>query len=875
MEFDRFLAAAQDPLLIVPSGITEARWEALWLERHGLRKRGAARRPPVTTPARLIAACWDTIQAAADAPFLISEIQATAIWRQVVANSSEGPSLISLDHAARSAQSAWQMLHHSNISWQALRASNAETDFAVFLRWCRSYSERLATERWIDATSALERIATTSISGQYAIGIASWDVLPPAWEGALTALSQKGNWHRIEANVSASETYLARASDPDAELLAVGNWLATKTRIHPSECWAVVIPDVRARSVEILSVLGDSVREAFIEAGREVGPNPVWLASGAPTTDCQPVGAALNALELLFGAGSFGNLSRWLRSPFFEAPDLESPGQRALFEAGLRNNLLAQWNFRDAIQRGGLASKMRLSLPVATRDLERALQKFDTLPRRASPSEWVAVWEACLRDLHWRPDHEGATSSPLQAWERSLQGFASLSPILNGIDRIQAIDEFRRILANNVVRRAMPLSGVHVFERIEDVGPGYRGVWIMEFTDTRWPSGVRLNSFLPQQLQVALGVPFATPALAASSSTEEFVRLRSRVPEVVCSIPDRISDVATQPSRLLAGIAIERLPASRASQAGSYYLNRLSSREKRLIPDSTPAIDPSELAGGIRLLDVQSACPLRAFCEFRLGAKALEIPRRGITAQTRGIVVHRALELLLEPAVRNGPVNFAGLRAHIVPAVRRALSESIDWPHPPWDLMLGLEAERCARTLNALIDKVEGQAQVEIDAVETRIELTINRWRLSGRVDRIDRLPDGGLLIFDYKTGAASPSSAWFTERLKSTQLPAYAVAYSERIRGFSVVNLGDGSAEFRGVGDFPMESPVAARPKLAGAAWAAQLQRWSEQIESLLAEYAAGDARIFVADSTLAEGAFAPLTRVFALRAAGSISDV
>jgi hypothetical protein len=50
---------------------------------------------------------------------------------------------------------------------------------------------------------------------------------------------------------------------------------------------------------------------------------------------------------------------------------------------------------------------------------------------------------------------------------------------------------------------------------------------------------------------------------------------------------------------------------------------------------------------------------------------------------------------------------------------------------------------------------------------------------------------------------------------------------------------------------------------------WAAQLQVWRIQIETLVAEYAAGDVRLpldFAAASNLAMGDYAPLTRAYEL---------
>ena len=47
----------------------------------------------------------------------------------------------------------------------------------------------------------------------------------------------------------------------------------------------------------------------------------------------------------------------------------------------------------------------------------------------------------------------------------------------------------------------IPLSGVSLLERPEDIGPGYDAVWIAGFTDAHWPRPAQPNPLLPLRLQ--------------------------------------------------------------------------------------------------------------------------------------------------------------------------------------------------------------------------------------------------------------------------------------------------------------------------------------------------------------------------------------
>src|SRR5690625_7932510 len=62
-------------------------------------------------------------------------------------------------------------------------------------------------------------------------------------------------------------------------------------------------------------------------------------------------------------------------------------------------------------------------------------------------------------------------------------------------------------------------------------------------------------------------------------------------------------------------------------------------------------------------------------------------------------------------------------------------------------------------------------------ASEEQAQLQIKELILNLRIDRIDQLPDGRLLLIDYKTGLSAklPSKEWQRSRPIELQLPMYA----------------------------------------------------------------------------------------------------
>jgi RecB family exonuclease len=113
------------------------------------------------------------------------------------------------------------------------------------------------------------------------------------------------------------------------------------------------------------------------------------------------------------------------------------------------------------------------------------------------------------------------------------------------------------------------------------------------------------------------------------------------------------------------------------------------------------------------------------------------------------------------------------------------------------------------------------------------------------RIDRVDRLADGGRVLIDYKTGMASAD--WRGERPDNPQLPLYALWRPEGLVAvaYGRVNAGDcgfvAETERRTIfrpGGRP--SSLEGLPTLA-----ALIEVWSRRIENLAADFAAGRAAV------------------------------
>lgn len=145
-------------------------------------------------------------------------------------------------------------------------------------------------------------------------------------------------------------------------------------------------------------------------------------------------------------------------------------------------------------------------------------------------------------------------------------------------------------------------------------------------------------------------------------------------------------------------------------------------------------------------------------------------------------------------------------------------------------------------------------------AVEESNRLQRHQIELDLQIDRIDRLPDGTLLIADYKTGAVKALLSKNGEP-KELQLVVYAAAVEEPIGGLVLINVDSRGIVYRGAGGSVEwdRSP----PEL----WEAQLERWKRTVDDALAGIAAGDVRLNTSLATTDSRPLNVLSRVEELK--------
>jgi double-strand break repair protein AddB len=274
-----------------------------------------------------------------------------------------------------------------------------------------------------------------------------------------------------------------------------------------------------------------------------------------------------------------------------------------------------------------------------------------------------------------------------------------------------------------------------------------------------WPAAPSPDPWLSRnlRLQAGLRLPERDTGLAAHD-----FQIAAAAPQVILSLPLRSADSESVPARwlnrltnLAAGLPALAPGLQAARDRGAALIARALAAEGDLsavpphcaTPNPRPAPAPPVATRPTELNVTEVARlirdPYAIYARRVLGLQPLDPLGPEPDARQRGILVHR----ILESFVARHPPGSRVAEADFLSLARAQLERDLPWPA---ERLLWLA--RLARMAPDFLDWHAGCDGAPA-LVEGRGVLDLPGLRLVGRPDRIDRLADGGLRIWDYKTG--------------------------------------------------------------------------------------------------------------------------
>lgn len=828
---------------------------------------------------------WQQMQFRADplaaGVWVLDPAQELLLWEQAV-RAGDVP-LLRPGQAALQAHSAFRTLalwRQLPLSDELRRECEAQPDSAMFLQWLDRFVSRCNESKAISAAERDRRVvaAARENASQQSLQLPSkivrvgFDDLPPLYAELLQAVPDNS---AIELPSRNKNSVCVGFDSLETQLQAAALWAQRELQKNPAGPVAIVVPDLNQQRALVERVLLDVLAPESIAPQFARKLPPMNFSSGESLAQTPLIIAALQLLELIALDIERETILQIARSPFSNFSNEKIEAQAAFIEAicaqrvaKLRSAQVRQC--ADEVTKKFSSFNWAASLHELAERARR--ERWNSGNYSAKPNysakQWGEYFSEALTLLGW-PGTRTLDSIEYQQhrhWQQALIEFARLDQIGAPMDFSLALQRLRSVVQAQVFQPQTTDTPLQILGVLEAGGLQFESLWICDMGDDRWPAAASPPPLLPRDLQRRLRMP-------RCDAEREFVIAQNLTQSMLASAHNIVVSYQNEREEVEHGISplFENLPEMDGEELlGAEWkaqlpasVRRKNNRERFTLETfeagNAPRWAPDETArGGSALFKDQAACAFRAFATHRLNARSLDEPVVGLDAAERGSILHAALEYLwrelqsqqaLLALDENAQEQLIQRAAEI--ALRDFCEKNSTRIGPRFR---ELEKQRLMHLLRNWLAIERERGEFTIHALEQTSRFEFNGLPLRLRVDRIDRLRDGRLLIIDYKTKNGNCSvNEWLGDRLDEPQLPLYAhVSALQQLEGdvagiaFAQVRLE--KPQIVGTGDLDEKGfslPAQFAEDVVIENWDALRAQWHDALQTLAQQFIDGRAEV------------------------------
>lgn len=389
----------------------------------------------------------------------------------------------------------------------------------------------------------------------------------------------------------------------------------------------------------------------------------------------------------------------------------------------------------------------------------------DTLGETPLPELADRLMNCCIATAHGHdagaPDTALWQGDDGQAAQKALEDLRSEAPYGGDMDPPRFAALISSILGGEVRNAVAPHPGIMIWGTLEARVQGADLVILGGLNDGSWPELPTPDPWLNRRMRRAAGL--LLPDRRIGLSAHDFQQAVA-APEVLLSRSIRSTDAETVPSRwlnritnLMSGLDDNHGPDALQAMRdrGHIWVRRARALDRpalKVAPAPRPSPAPPLAARPTRLsvteIETLIRDPFAIYAKRVLRLSDLSPLRRAPEARDRGNVLHNVME------------HFVPQMAGIPPEARQSrlmtLADEILQSEVPWPTARRLWLARLRRISARLIAQ-ESDRQTRTVPMKTEvsggIDVLDGMLRLVAKADRIDATPEGGIWIYDYKTG--------------------------------------------------------------------------------------------------------------------------
>jgi len=785
---------------------------------------------------------------------LLSSNQEALLWQRIIERSSWGKELLQIPTTAKFVQQAYQTLCAWRLKLDALQQEYSP-DHRAFLAWAQTFIDHCAHHRWLSQAQLIDYLLTAFekniVKPKQHILLFNFDEITPQLNHFFTVLpsfNTQIEW--IEETKTKTTAKQVACNDLEDELFSMARWAKHCQQQFPDKTITCVVPNLTEIRPQVLKTFKHVFSpEALFDP--EHRQEVVNISGGYSLANAPIIKSALHILHRNPYTIAIDEVTRLLTSPFLQGFSQECQ-QRASFDALLRECNQPQPTWKFIIY---LANKNK-HIPIFLQHIESWLNYYQTLPKKQSLQQWQEIFYQLLQQIGWGADRtlNSTEYQQVNRWYTLLHELASLGDDNETYTYSQALQLLQQLTQNTLFEIQSHDGPVQVLGLLEAAGSVSDYLWVMHLDDETLPQAAAPNPFLPYHMQHQYHMPHSSAERELNFSQRLIQRFHQSATDIIFSYHQHDADRQLSASPLLNDIPILSNAALKLAAYDSLPHSLLAKNHcEYIIDQQAPAIQTTEtIKGGTGILKQQAACPFRAFAEYRLHAKGLNIPEHGLNALERGALLHTCLDRI-----------WARLKTHayLQRQTEAQLSKMLDellnelfgqqqltYLYKLKDRFKNLERQRLQQLLLTWLQLEKERPAFNVIAHEQWRQIQVGQLALHMQIDRIDELANGEKIVIDYKTGQVNPND-WFGSRPREPQLPLYTLSENE-ISGVAFAQVRIDAMKFKGiaandVGIDGIKAIAQYKDEHIPPTWQALLEEWQHVMQKLATDFHSGVATV------------------------------
>jgi hypothetical protein len=298
-------------------------------------------------------------------------------------------------------------------------------------------------------------------------------------------------------------------------------------------------------------------------------------------------------------------------------------------------------------------------------------------------------------------------------------------------------------------------------------------------TEDNIPSAPSLEDvFIPDALKKEMG--FTDTALRVARERMDLYRLKSENETVFFTYPSKVEGKNRMKSIFLFGYKDSLMEDEEFIHKGkdifSFDFSEERFREKFIID--------GKMNISVTQLEILKRCPYRFYLQFVEDLKPYRTPEIDETPDLWGTIIHSVMQDIFSgyEGVAIGPDGIKEIEERFRAEVHKGIQQLFERGEISgfYRDVLMLRSEEVCNKFISIIRGHEGSSFLD---AEYKISIELPSLILKGKIDRIEKRPDGEINIIDIKTGISAPPSYTENDFFKkcNMQIPLYIWMYSKK----------------------------------------------------------------------------------------------